>query len=315
MTIARGTPPIIDIGPLRPRAGGAETGACIEAIHAACIETGFFVVVGHELDEPIDAVFEAARAFFSLPQREKEHVPRNGRYGFVPRTSRAIDTDRASGETEFIDIGLADEVALPDIAGFENAVRSYQNAALTTAADILWALALALELPPEFFATRMTEPQCRLRVLHYPATPLRDDGSRPVPTTPHTDYGAITLLATDGVPGLEVKPLDGFWTPVDAPAAGLVVNLGDMMARWTNDRYRSTPHRVVGSPDQERFSVPFFVNPDPRTIVECIPSCVTLEEPCRYEPVAAGAFLASRIDSSAEPYVDPLEGPARVAST
>ena len=114
-------------------------------------------------------------------------------------------------------------------------------------------------------------------------------------TDPHTDYGLITLLATDGVAGLEVRPRDGEWTMVEAPARSLIVNLGDMLARWTNDRYVSTPHRVSAPASSDRYSVPFFVNPDPATTVSCLPACVTAERPCRYEPVTAAEFLAQRI--------------------
>jgi isopenicillin N synthase-like dioxygenase len=146
-----------------------------------------------------------------------------------------------------------------------------------------------------------------LRFLHYPAVPPAPDGGRTVATLPHTDYGALTLLATDGVPGLEVKPTGGGWTPVEAPAGSLVVNLGDMLARWTNDVYRSTVHRVVAPPSGDRLSIPFFVNPDPATIVECIPACVTPARPCAYRPIAAGEFLTMRIDSPAEPYADPTD--------
>ena len=191
------------------------------------------------------------------------------------------------------------------------AVAAYLPPALGVADVVLRALADGLGIDQSFFADRMTDPQCRLRLLHYPPAPLLDDGSRPVTTTPHTDYGAITLLATDGVPGLEVKPVGGDWTPVDAPAGALVVNLGDMIARWTDHTYVSTPHRVVGSPDRHRYSIPFFVNPDPATVIETIPDCATPGASRRYQPVTAGQFLAARIDGVDEPYVDPTEGPAR----
>ena len=128
--------------------------------------------------------------------------------------------------------------------------------------------------------------------MHYLPAP------RDQPTAgPHTDYGAITLLATDGVPGLEVRLADGSWEPVVAPPGSFIVNLGDMLARWTNGRYASTVHRVVGQP-RHRWSIPFFVNPDPDTVVECLPSCVDAGHPCRYAPITAGAFLRGRIDGS-----------------
>ena len=92
-----------------------------------------------------------------------------------------------------------------------------------------------------------------------------------------------------------MRPLGGEWTMVQAPARSLIVNLGDMLARWTNDRYMSTPHRVSAPPSSDRYSVPFFVNPDPTTTVSRLPACVSTERPCRYQPVTASEFLAQRI--------------------
>lgn len=301
-------PPIIDLAPVLadPAGPDGDRGARTrDEIHAACTDTGFFVVVGHGLDRPVADLFTAARRFFSLPQTEKESVPRLDRYGFVPYRPEAIDTARASDRTEFLEVGLHDEVTLPD--WLDAVVRPYQRAALDVAGTLLRLLAVQLGAPAGFFADRMGDPQCRLRFLHYPPVSPDEDGELPVPTLPHTDYGALTLLATDGVPGLEVRPIDGPWTPVTAPAGSLVVNLGDMLARWTNDVYRSTVHRVVGPAEGDRISIPFFVNPDPATVVECLPTCVTPERPCAYEPVTAGEFLRMRIDGTGEPYADPTD--------
>ena len=307
------TPQVIDVSALRANGSDAarrsETTAEIES---ACTGAGLFVAAGHGIDEPLDAAFSAARAFFSMHPDVKDRVPRINRYGYVPDRIEARDPSsagylgRSSLAAEYLDMGLADEVDLDAIealgcGGFVSAVRAYQAAALAAAHGVLEALATTLAVPG-FFTTRMSEPQCRLRFLHYPPTDRLDDGSAPVFSTPHTDYGAITLLATDGRPGLEV--LQGeVWTPVAAPAGSLIVQLGDMLARWTNDRYRSTPHRVVGSSGTDRYSIPFFVNPDPRTVVSTIPSCITAEHPQRYEPVTAGEFLVTRIDSPTEPYI------------
>ena len=307
------SPRVIDVSALSgDGADGDYRSAVAAEIESACTADGLFLATGHGVDQQLDAAFGAARTFFALPPAVKDRVPRVDRYGYVPdrieaRTpSSAAYMGRSSLAAEYLDMGLADEVDLDAIeafgcGGFVAAVRAYAAAALATAQGVLEALATTLGVPG-FFAARMSEPQCRLRFLHYPPTDRLANGAAPVFSTPHTDYGAITLLAVDGLSGLEVLH-DGTWTPVSAPSGSVIVQLGDMLARWTNDRYRSTPHRVVGSSGADRFSIPFFVNPDPHTVVSTIPSCVTAKHPERYEPVTAGEFLISRIDSPTEPYV------------
>lgn len=309
------TPPTVDITALVDDPSGTAARACANAVHEACRTIGFVVVEGHGLDRELEALLAAARAFFDLPQVDKERIPRRNRYGYVPHRDAAIDTARASNHTEYLDLDLHGDIPFPAVAGFGTAVRVYQLRALHVAGRLLRGLTGPLALEPDFFTSRMAEPECKLRLLHYPQVAPGEGGALPVPNTPHTDYGLLTLLATDGVPGLEVKPKAADWTPVVAPAGGLVVNLGDMLARWTNDLYRSTPHRVVGPAVGDRISIPFFVNPDPATVVDCIPSCVTPARPCRYPPVTAGEFLAARIDGTDEPYVDPTEGPVRRVGT
>jgi isopenicillin N synthase-like dioxygenase len=268
------TVPIVDVG-------------ATEDIAAACADTGCFVVAAHGLD--LDPVFAAARAFFALPLDVKQRsamVDDNGYAG--------VGSPRA-GSKELLDIGRRGFDRWPDVAGFRAAVEAYSAAALDLAATLLRSIAAGLELDGDFFADRMRHPQCFLRMLRYPPGATVGDAV----TGQHTDYGAITLLATDGVPGLEVWPRDGTgWLAVEAPPGSLVVNLGDMLARWTNDRYVSTPHRVVATGAGERISIPFFVNPDPETEVACIPSCVDAARPCRYEPISAAAFLRGRIDGT-----------------
>ena len=304
-------PPTVDISAVAGN-GDPSNSRVADEVEAACANEGLFVLAGHGIDGQLDAAFRAARTFFALPPDVKDRVPRINRYGYVPDRVEARDPSsaaymgRSSLAAEYLDMGLAGEVDLDAIealgcGGFVAAVRAYVAAALAIAHGVLEVLATTLGMPG-FFAARMSEPQCRLRFLHYPPCDRLDDGSAPVFSTPHTDYGAITLLATDGVAGLEVL-LEDRWVPVAAPPGGIVVQLGDMLARWTNDRYRSTPHRVMGSSGADRFSIPFFVNPDPHTVVSTIPSCVTAEQPERYEPVTAGEFLVSRIDSPTEPYV------------
>lgn len=278
-----------------------------DAIDQACLGTGFFVIVGHGVDQEMTALYSTTRAFFDLPQGEKERTPRIERYGYVPAIGHALDRDRESHLTEYMDLGMTDEVAVPALMADE--VRAYQRCMLPVAATLLAMMASRLGASGDFFAVRMQRPQCRLRFLHYLPTPPDADGNLAVPTKPHTDYGALTLLATDGVPGLEVQPIGGEWEPVEAPAGSLIVNVGDMLARWTNDRYRSTPHRVLASTTAHRVSIPFFVNPDPDTVVEPISSAITGSP--RYQPIPAGDYLVARIDGTIEPYAGPA--PSRPA--
>jgi len=212
---------VIDVGGVR---GGAEgrarspESAVIEQIGSACTTTGFFVVVGHGIAAEMAAVFDAAHRFFSLPLADKTRSAMVDNQGYAGVGS--VRSDRK----EMLDIGLHGFARWPDVAGFRQAVEHYQRAALRVAEDLLRALAVTLDVDPAFFADRMHDPQCFLRMLRYPPTgePATTEDAM---TGQHTDYGAITLLATDGVPGLEVRLRDGTWTAVDAPAGSLVVNL------------------------------------------------------------------------------------------
>jgi isopenicillin N synthase-like dioxygenase len=290
-------PPVIDISALR--ATPSPPPDVVAEVDAACTEIGFFVVTGHGIESQVEDVFGAARALFALPEATKEAVAMVDRQGFVPARHLVVDRDVRSAPAEYFDVGTRGGGRWPspsDLPAFRDIVTRYQQAVLAVAADMLRALAAALDLAPTFFADRMRDPQCFLRMFHYESRlPATANGEPVVLTDPHTDYGLITLLATDGVAGLEVRPLGGDWTMVAAPARSLIVNLGDMLARWTNDRYVSTPHRVSAPLSSDRYSVPLFVNPDPTTIISCLPACVSIERPCRYQPVTASEFLAQRI--------------------
>jgi isopenicillin N synthase-like dioxygenase len=135
-----------------------------------------------------------------------------------------------------------------------------------------------------------------LRLLHYPAPPV---GSEPrTGAGVHTDYGNLTLLATDDVGGLEVCARDGEWIEAPVVPGAFIVNIGDCLMRWTNDIYVSTPHRVVNRSARERYSIAFFYDPNPDAIVETIPSCVRQGERVRYPPILAADHLKRRLDAS-----------------
>ena len=271
----------------------------IELMHLAFADSGFFTLIDHGLEEDVEKLFEFCSSFFDRAQSEKESVPRSDRYGYVPITNRAIDRERKSGNAEFLDIGLSDEVKSAVIDEYLNEIRSFQSKGVAVALALLRQLTHKIGVAENFFDQKMNDPQCRMRFLHYP----RSSGSSDYPLKPHTDYGLITLLATDGTPGLEIRQKDVGWVAIDPPEQSLVVNLGDMLARWTNDRYNSTPHRVRAPKEVSRYSIPFFINPNPDTVIETIQTCVTERRPNMYDPVTAGNYLAARIDGDAEPYI------------
>lgn len=277
-------------------------------VDRGCRSTGFFAIVGHGMEASLATVFDAARSFFDLPQDLKERVPRVSSFGFVPHRHHALDPNRPTGITEYLDLPIGadtDNVLAPLDDGVRAAVGQYQTAVGGVADRVLTAIAVALDVQPSFFADRMTAPPSKLRFLHYSPTPPSDNGTQPIATDAHTDYGVVTLLATDGVPGLELRPRGETWQPVTAPPEALIVNLGDLLAVWTNLRYASTQHRVISSPTTDRYSIPYFANVDDDTLVEVLPTCTGPTDPPRIEPVTAGDFLAGRIAKTiSEPFID-----------
>ncbi|MCG6858631.1 MAG: hypothetical protein LJE67_11265 [Salaquimonas sp.] len=133
-----------------------------------------------------------------------------------------------------------------------------------------------------------------LRLLHYPPAPSRLETGQ-LGAGEHTDYGCITLLATDGVGGLQVRTRAGDWLDAPHVPGAFVCNIGDCLMRWTNDIYVSTPHLVVSPAGRERFSIAFFLDPNPDADIACLPGCATEERPARYEPIRGDAFLLSRL--------------------
>ena len=284
--MARGVP-VVDISPLVGDLSGRDAAGVIARLDEACTQTGFFVCVGHGSEGDVATMLAAA------PARCSPSMPTSRRGWRWPSAAATSTTAPRSCSTSPSTATRSAPNQWPPLDGFRPLVGRYQAQVLSVAETLLAALAVALGIERDFFAVRMRHPESYLRLLHYPPQPAGE-----VTTKPHTDYGALTLLATDGVGGLQVHPIGGPWVDVDAPAGSFVVNLGDMLARWTNDHYVSTPHQVVSRATVDRYSVPFFVNPDPDTVVECIPSCATAERPARYEPVTATRFLQGRIDGT-----------------
>ena len=318
--------PVVDLSGLRE--DGAAAGDVAAAIDDACRSVGFFSVTGHGVDhEVIEQAHRAALTFFDLPVDARLGAAKpspTAPYGYVPFSAEALSRSIGGAGPpdlkETYNVGpvgppprplsemtdpderdvWAPTVWPPAMPELRPALEAYYAAMADLAASIMEGFAIALGLGRGWFDRFIGEHGSALRLAHYP--PLA------VPPAPgelragaHTDYGTLTILRLDAEPGLQVQSPDGSWLDVEAPDGALVINLGDLMQRWTNDRWRSTMHRVVvpaGRHAQRRLTMPFFHNANWDARVECI---VAVDEPPRYEPVLAGTHLMEKFRSTVTP--------------
>ncbi|MGI3167571.1 isopenicillin N synthase family dioxygenase [Pseudooceanicola sp. C21-150M6] len=283
------------------------------ALGAACRETGFFLLAEHPVPNDLVAeTFTAADAFFSLPVEEKQPLSISGNphnRGWAQMGSESLDetsgqTDRKEAFNVGFDLPEDDPRVMkgepfrgvnvwPDLPGFRDTMLAYYNATLALGVRLHEAVAWDLDLPKGHFAPNFTEPMATLRVLSYPEA---TGGAGEIGAGAHTDYGSVTLLMTDGEPGLQVKPRGGDWTDVPHVPGAFVVNIGDCLMRWTNDIYVSTPHRVL-PPKRKRRSIAFFLDPNPDSVIAALPGT---GDP-KYPPITGADYLRSRLDATYKP--------------
>lgn len=288
--------------------------AFVAELGAAYREWGFAGISGHGIPQSdIDAAYAAFKAFFALPEETKlkYHVPGSG--GARGYTPFGVETAKGSKHfdlKEFWHIGreVPDdfphrEVMPPnqwpeEVQGFREHGYGLYQALDALGSRVLSALALHIGLPEDWFADKTDYGNSILRPIHYP--PITADDIPNVRAGAHGDINLITLLVGASAAGLEVKSHEGEWVPFTSDADTIVVNIGDMLERLTNHVYPSTIHRVVNPPGDEarkpRYSVPFFLHPNPDFLIEVLPSCITPDNPNRNpEPITAQGFLEERL--------------------
>lgn len=309
--------PVVDISGLRSpdledrRAVAAE-------LNRACEEVGFLSVVGHGVPPAvIDGAFAAARRFFALPPERKAFSSLTDgvlNRGYDGIGSQQLDPNGPAPDLkEVFDLGLDlpwehplvvagtpmhGPNSWPDLDGFREPVEAFYDASRALCEQLLRGMALSLDLPEDAFAFAHQVPIATMRLLRYPPLPPAAIEGQ-LGAGAHTDWGALTVLAQDEVGGLQVLAEDG-WIDVEPMRGAFVVNIGDLMARWTNDRYRSTVHRVVNPPHRERLSAVFFFDLDHHARIEVLPSCLAPGESPRYEPTTAGEHLLAKFRESME---------------
>ena len=182
--------------------------------------------------------------------------------------------------------------AWPDLPAFRETLLDYFDAVWALGVTVHQPLSVDLGLPEHWFAPHLDAPMATLRLLRYPGGPASGTETG---AGAHTDYGSLTFLMTDGVPGLQVRTKDGTWTDVPHVEGAFVVNIGDCLMRWSNDTYVSTPHRVL-PPARDRMSIAFFLDPNPDVMIEALPGTGA----ARYSPVTAANYLTERLTATYE---------------
>lgn len=320
--------PAIDIAPFL----SGDTAGKIRvanAVKRACEEIGFLVISGHGVPgETTETLFERGFAFFDQPVEEKSRWHPTGdakQRGYHGMATRGLSATLGKGapkdlreslflgplddhRAEYAHIPEARTSYAPNLIpdrpeGIDAALTGMYRAFERLAADLMRIFAVALEMPEDHFAPLIGKHFSILSAHHYPALT-----EPPLPgqlrTGEHTDYGALTILATtEARGGLEARRADGAWLPVQPGPGELVVNLGDMMQRWTNDRWVSTMHRVavpenLNDATSRRMSVGYFMHPNYDAEIRCIPTCLSAGQAPEYGPITAGGHIRAKIEAS-----------------
>ena len=296
--------PVIDISSL-DHGGNEELAKIAREIGSACESTGFFYITGHGIPmNTIDSIFTYSERYFEQDIDIKRKIAFNNSH----RGYRAIGTITIPGyvsdHKEVLDFGpeiapdhpdclagrpLHGPNQWPDIPGFRNAMEVYYEAVKSVGFRLLKPIAMSLDLEESFFLPFHRDPFATWRIMRYP--PDRNQSGQ-FGTAPHTDFGTITLLMQDSSGGLQVYMGNDTWIEAPWIEGSLVVNIGDFLSFWTNDRFQSTAHRVINGTERYRYSIPLFYNPSFDTVASCLPTCHGPGNPPRYEPISYGEYVA-----------------------
>lgn len=303
--------PVIDVSGAIAGDGDA-LARCAQELRHAYEDVGFWFMTGHGVPQSlVERVFAEAERFHAQPLDDKLRLKINehniGYLAMKAATTRHSDVSTNNkpnlNEAFFVKRDLP--LDHPDVIanrrfrganqwpaglpGFRETVVAYCDALERAALSILPVYAAALGMPPQHFAPAFREPQYTLRMSHYPHTPVLTDGEYGL--APHADTSFMTLLAQNKVPGLSLRTASGRW--IDAPVieGAFLVNSGQMLNRWSNGRFRATPHRVVNRSGGERYAIPFFFDCTIDHEMVCLPSCTDAAHPVKYEPTTYTAFM------------------------
>jgi len=301
--------PVIDIGPLRNNSNPLPVA---RALHHASREVGFIYIRNHGIPEKvIEETRAVGLAFFHHRESEKNTIAINSAHrGFLQCGGSKMRTDLAADLKESFLWGYeAPGGKNPDdhplrgsnrwptfMPGLQSLAMTYFDHSHRVAKHLMTGFALSLNLPPDAMLKTSAKPLSRASFVYYPPQDLASEEKR-FGVGPHTDFGVLTVLCQDAVGGLEIKALDGSWIPAPPIPGTLVVNVGDLLSRWTNGAYRSTPHRVINTSNQERLSIVLAYDPEPQTMIDPRDLFGLHTELCE-PPVSCGDYLTWRFEKA-----------------
>lgn len=297
MTTTTEVVPVLDLaGWSRGEPGAAD--AVARQLRDALERVGFFFVVNHPIDwSLVEQVYAEAQRLHALPDEAKEAIPMSAdRGGYLRLGGGTSYASAIAGEVRKPNLNAAFFVhrngyragnQWPPLEGFRATVDQYMDAMAAFTRSLLPLYARALGLPDGYFSPSFRAPSMTLRLSHYPVVDHEDDQWG---LAPHTDSTFMTLLPANDVPGLWIRPEGMDWIEPPALPRSFLVNSGDILRRWTNDRFLSTAHRVLNRAGTDRYAMPFFFGADDDALIEALPSCVSAEHPARYEPITNGDY-------------------------
>jgi isopenicillin N synthase-like dioxygenase len=312
MDIMERTIPVVDLSQFTSDDAG-QRAAFVQTLGDAFHNVGFVGVVNHGVPkELVDRFYAAAKAFFSLPVQVKkkyEIAALSGQRGYTSFGTEHAKHSEVPDLKEFFQIGqevpashlnkdeYPDNVRVDEIPEFLDLGIKLFKAFEASGAELLRAIAIHLHLDEDYFDDKIEEGNSILRAIHYP--PIIQEPKSAIRAEQHEDINLITLLVGASAGGLELLNKQDQWLPIIPGENEIVVNVGDMLQRLTNNYLKSTTHRVVNPPREQwhvpRLSIPFFLHPKSSMDLTCLPRCITEDQPLQYAPITAGEYLDERL--------------------
>ena len=304
------TIPVIDVSKL---IDGTDKQGVADEIGRVCESLGFLYIINHGVDKDlIKRVKDVTESFFNLPFEEKQklNIVNSGQTlrGYIPMFGENVDPEHTKDFKECFDLA-EDESEISPFFGpnqmpenwpeFKDTMETYHQAMVELANKLIGAISLSLGLPYDYFYNKQKHPISIQRILHYP--PQEGNITREkIGIGEHTDYGFLTILSQDDVGGLQVRSRSGEWISAPPIEGSFIVNIGDLVQTYTNDRYLSNYHRVINTSGKERYSYPFFMDMDFDAVVEPVATCISEDNPSKYAAYKCGEHKYRRFVESYE---------------